>query len=888
MNLRPMLRHALAGLCLTLVTAPPAEARDAPEGGLTKLETALSSIDDDASAARKRLALRRVIRDAEEAIEASHDKPDRWPLLEFLFRVQQQLIEVDDDSKHRASMLDTCRELVKAPKEFAPLRLKADLLLSQIEQAKKAASAAERADALRPFVARYIGTPAGPEAIRTAILMATEFGNRRLIDDLRKSIDTHYAADREMILFQREHFQGEVFAAPLAGSLKRSDGKLMRFPMDVFGRSAIVLFWSREGEGMEHAKRLAEASKTLEGQLAGRLTILSCNLDELEDAGESIIRGLGVDWSCLHLPGGRENPFFQTYGGSDPYLLRLSATGQALVGAGGVRRHKEDGSANYESTVGSLMARPWTKLDYSSHLNAMAAGDFLVFDPEGGLDPRMPPELKAVPGSTTLERTTQGVPDEKLFAIQDCFVAPLKHQQLSIDEQMARYRMAEERCRKTIAEHPHAPDLWIVRNRLIVALMGLWKTEGKLTHLERAFVEAGTAMQAGCPAGCDVVARFCLARQAMRDPDANPAGIIDSFLADADGAKVGGPHLAAACMLALDAADRVRFEKYRESILGQHTDEPMMWLFTAFLLDRHHQYWMFQIPYTFGWIYNRREGYSITKGDPEEAHRMLKAELRFANGEPFRIPGDLTAEHTAIFFAAPAPWNSKRDDGLPPSPARGVIDVAPFVAARPDADVQIALAVLGEEAPAEKIKDRHQKDLPYALLTVPEGFDHPVVQRLGLLSVHAGLNGVLLDKTGRILIMISGLSPTSSRLGDSLGGMVRKGVARQDELKIQSMIENGQAESAKEIILALAPHQDPEAVDEKGRPIKHPEQSMSHLRARARVYMALKDWDKALADAEVICKRQSKMDADMSMRTESLNEAEALRDSIKEKMGANR
>ena len=44
--------------------------------------------------------------------------------------------------------------------------------------------------------------------------------------------------------------------------------------------------------------------------------------------------------------------------------------------------------------------------------------------------------------------------------------------------------------------------------------------------------------------------------------------------------------------------------------------------------------------------------------------------------------------------------------------------------------------------------------------------------------------------------------------------------------------------------------------------------------------MALKQWDKALADAEEVVQRQRGIDGGMSLRTAELDEAEQLRDSI--------
>ena len=81
--------------------------------------------------------------------------------------------------------------------------------------------------------------------------------------------------------------------------------------------------------------------------------------------------------------------------------------------------------------------------------------------------------------------------------------------------------------------------------------------------------------------------------------------------------------------------------------------------------------------------------------------------------------------------------------------------------------------------------------------------------------------------------------------------------------------------------MTLAPPYDPNAVDEKGRKLKKPEQHIAHVRARVRVFMALKDYDKALADAEEVYSRQYAADSGMSQRTMELDEAEKLRDEIR-------
>ncbi|MFM8594080.1 MAG: hypothetical protein ACKOCK_06795, partial [Chloroflexota bacterium] len=231
-----------AGWPASSVVAQDAVAAGSRES-VTELENALRAAKEGSSEARRRLAVKRVIRDAESLIESLAGSPDRFVALELLFSARQQLITLDDDSDHRKALLETCRELVKAPDELAELRLEADLLLSQAEIAKQGASSEARAKALRPFVERYVDTPAGAKVLRIAMLMALELGDTNLVNDLQDMIAERFAGDLDMISFQRDKLGGQVFGAPFVGTFERSDGKTVRFPMETLGRSALLVFW---------------------------------------------------------------------------------------------------------------------------------------------------------------------------------------------------------------------------------------------------------------------------------------------------------------------------------------------------------------------------------------------------------------------------------------------------------------------------------------------------------------------------------------------------------------------------------------------------------------------------------------------------------------------
>lgn len=891
-----VIRLGVVCIALAVLHPPLAAEPEAPDSGLEALEEALLSSEDGGSSARQRLAVRRVIRDAEKLLAGAGNQPERWSTLEFLFRAHQRLVALDDDSKYRDELIATCRELVKAPDEFAELRLEADLLLSQVEQAKRSDGSGDRSAALRKFVDRYVGTPAGPKALRTTMVMALEIGDTRLVNDLRQIIAENYSADLEMITFLRDHLGGQVFGVPFVGHFKRSDGKVACFPMDGLGHSSMVIFWSKEDpRAFQYIADLAAAQKADHERIDGRLDLISMNLDDLPDAGESIIRRLGADWPCLHFPGGRENPMYRAYARVDPLNMRVAPTGQVAMmmresspkpppltpeeleeTLKGIKP-TEDLKPQTESFRRTLI-RSWSRDDYALHLSALMAGDFLVFEPEGTLNPTLPPELKAAAKGdmvTPLERGGASVPEDTLVAIQESLIAPPQRYHSSVADIRAGYRKMHDLCRKAIQDHPDAPDLWIVRNRLIIAQLGLWKTDFDPSYFESAVAESRLAMEAGSPEGTDVIARFCLTRQALRAPDANPGQIIDDFVADQGGGSAPGPVFAVAALLALDVADEARYERFRSAILTDHTEYPSMWLFSSFLLSRYHDYWMFHVPFTAGWSFGRRMKNEMTKGSIEEAERMLKLELSTADGQAFRIPEDLEAEYTAILLAQPGPWRGNdREDPRPPSPSRILRNFPSYAMQRPDVDLRVAM--LGEaddQAVLEDLKIRNSEEQwDHPILRVPGGMSNPVIHRLGMLDENACV--VLVDKQGRILTnLTSDVGNVSSVFPDT--------VHLLDERLVMQALERGDVETAKQRIMSLAPPYDPEAVDEKGRKLPQPKFTIPHLRARAQVYMALEEWEEALADVELVLQAELGKAGGMSLRTRELDEAEALRDSIK-------
>ena len=864
---------ALAAMCL--ISNSAIAEQTIPTDEITALQTQLGETKTSSSSARKKLGIRRVIRECEGLLEKNATAPNRFEVLGVLYQAQQDQIKLDDSATNRRAFLATCRALLEAPNEYAALRLDADLLLSQAELAKQGADQKTRAEALKPLVQRYLGTDVETKVVRIALTMAIEMGDAGLIGYLRQIIAENFPGDMEMINYQRDKLAGQVFGVPFVGTFEGADGKTYRLPMDGMGKTTMLYFWSKENDGVQLLKDMLEGWEKVpaESDAAGRYQFISFNLDGLPDAGESILREVGVDWPALHLPGGRDNPIFKTYVRVDPKLMSMTPTGYAaMVMSGSTRPGK-----GWERSFQSGLARMWSNARYVGQLQALFAGDFLVIEPTGEFDPVAPPEWKAVLAadsqlSPKLKRSAQSVPAEKLAAIQACFVKPPVRYRLTSEEVRANYAKAETLCRQVIAEHANADDLWIVRNRLIVALMGRWKAEGKREHFDAALEQATAAIAAGYPEGTDIIARFCLTREALRKAESNLPGVIDSFV-NADGNKpMPASTHAIAAILALEIGERKLHEQYRRAFLDQYAQTPALWNATAFFMDRFQRYWLYHPPFTAGWTYGRRQGYFLNIGTPEDAKRSVQFELKTLEGETVRIPEDSEGKWTIVEFKANAQTNPH------------LHRYAAFAKDRPFEDIRLITADLSDDAAAAKeafakraeelVKRRQPADF-FETTLVPGGLDNPIVQQLGIINEDKVVNIAMIRPDGSIAAVLNGYSSNA----------MQNVIEYHDEKAVEDAIARGDLEEAKRIAFAHAPltQEPPPDAPRHWKPKKI---GTVHMRARAKVYAAMGEWELAKADAQIAYLAINSKAGHISMRTEDLEEIEALKDLIQSKLEA--
>ena len=874
-------------ICLSLLTltggaflASPASAQNnavpVPYDVISTLEAKRVEAGQAASSSRKKLAVRRVIREAESLVQKHSAAPNRYEVLSILFRSQQALVRLDNSSTNRKAFLTTCAILAKAPDEYAALRLDADLLLTQAEAARRGGDSHARSDALRPLVERYLDTEVEAKVIRIAMIMALELGNNELVNDLRDMISRRMPGDLDLINFQRDKLAGQVFGVPFIGTFPWGEGNTARFPMDFMGTTTAVYFWSKEENGLDDLKELAEAwkKKTSDSEVAaaGRFRFVSMNLDDLPDGGESILREHGLDWPALRMEGGQKNPVYQAYCRFHPRVLRISPTGYAAIYLTSSRD-----SRGYERNLQSWLARQWTRADYNSQLQSIYAGEFLVLDPSAPFDPAVPPEIKGgsskgLAENEKLKRTDASVPEKELKEIQACFMAPPARYLLPFDQAISRYEKADSLCRKAISSHPSAPDLWMVRNRRIAALLALWKLKGEYHYFSAATEEAKLMIDAEHPKGADVIARFCLARKSIRDENMDPKDLIQAF-APADGKKASAPEIAAASLLSLDVGERKLHEEYRRAYLDAYAEHPTMWTMTAFLLDRYHRYWMYHPPFVAGWTYGRRQGHFLAVGEPEDANRSLRFELENLDGERVRFPKPGEDKWTIVSFASSA------------QQSHYLARYGKFVEERPVDDVNLITAVLDEDVNATReVLEAKKTPDPFPTMHLPDGIRNPVVRKLGITLDGEDVepnrrtpNLLLLRPDGSIALSLSGA--TMKNMKDNV---IQNAIETHDEKMVNDALSRGDIEEAKRLAFAHAPVEQVPPPDAP-RNWKPKKISNSHLRSRAKVYLAMGELDSASKDAEELYLATKQKSGYMSMRTDEFTEAEALRETIRKK-----
>ena len=685
-----------------------------------------------------------MVRDAEHLLESYPDAPNRYRVLGIMLQTQKLLLTLESSDRNREALFDICERLMKAPDDYADLRLEADLLLSERELSLKNADVKTRTEALAELLQRYRDTPGEAKSLMIASQIAPKLDAVELVKQITRTLDERFAGDLDVIQWRRGRRDYSYFPVVFTGTFNRTDGVSLTFPIDGIGHTCLIYFWSKETPDIEtHMTTVKE----LQARFPEQLDVFSFNLDELPDAGEKILRTMGLDWTAMRLPGGRKSQTYRVFPTRDPIGVRVNAHGHAFLL-----------SPHTESTP---MEQNFDDMRYLSQLQSLVVGDFLVATAD--------PDNKTV-------RTAESVPTETIDAIQACFIAAPLRYRLTRAEALANYEKAEELCRDAITQYPKAPDLWLVRNRRIIALVGMWKLAIEPKHLEAAAEAARAALAANPPRGADVAPRFCLAKQSLRQDDSIPEQVL-SALIEATGAtgatNAPASAYAAAAILAMDVSSRELHDKYRKILLNKDNSDPAVWPVVSFLRDQNHRYRLFKPNLYFPPTLARR----IERADLRRnagvveptlfAGGPLQAEFKTTTGGIVKLPQATDRKLTMIMFVEP-PADAEADlptliNGKTTEDARGNKKEVPGLMQRAfvladdhSGKVKVIAAFLTDDA--NRVQSLMKKnEWPCQAVIVPGGLTNPLVRRLGILSADRVPNIALVRPDGTIVWTLSGI-----------------------------------------------------------------------------------------------------------------------------------
>lgn len=817
----------LITLCLFSHAAPTPLA-SIPETEITALQEQLATGMRGTSSVEIRRACKGVVRQAQVLIEAVPEAPNRFAVLSTLFEAQKRLLSLEATERNREAIFQTCEKLLQAPDDYAENRFEADMLLSEKKLAEAEATVAERVAALEDMLAKYRGTPAEWKSLVIGSLIATKLLDFDLEQTIHNTMTERFAGDHNVIEFRWKQANVSRLEAVFSGTYQRIDGASIMFPYDLMGHQYLVAFWSKYDKGFEtFLKKVKDQRK----RFPGRFEVFSFNVDQLPDAGAGLLRQAGLDCIPLVLPGGRENSAYRAYAGADCVVMLVNGQGQTRIQRESPIPWPEPTPAHGKipASDGPGIGLFLDNERYLAQLRSLFIGDFLVADTE----------------------QIEQVAKDTLAAIQACFTPPPLRYRLTPENSLANYRKAEGLCSAAIEAHADIPDIWVARNRRIIALLGLWNLSGEAKHLEAAVREAETVLAADPPPGADIVARFCLATAALRAGDVDPEKLLARFVEDAGGEQAPETALAAAAILALEAGARTPYDNYRRQLLSFEGDgDPTVWPVLAFLRDKQHQYRIFHAsPGGFG--YGRPQKYAFRHmisglADPTyKDRRLLAAEFANLDGGKLRLLEDTKGTMLGLIFIEPPAETVTRDNLMK--------EVNSFVKQYKSLDVNVVVVFLSDTVDTAQtlIGD---ETLDYQPVWLPGGLSNPLVRKLGILSADRVPNPFLLRPDGTIAWSVSGLSykAFSSHPGYPISIAIGNNIEKiRSDTAFEALEKGNFTLAIKEFEeYQPSPHRDYWTAD--------------RLQGQALAYMGLEDWEEALTQIDAAI-QQRKIDFKVGM-----------------------
>ena len=818
------------------------------------------------SVTSRRRALKNIVRGAERLIDRKPEAPNRFDVLAIILDSHKLMLGIENTEETRQDLFEVCEAISAAPDEYAFHRLEADMLLMERQMTATNADLEQRAEGLSEIIRSYRGTPAEAKSLMMTALIAPKLEAFGLQKEIIALMDERFPHDHEVIEFRRKNMGFTSMDALLKASFTRTDGKVFHFPYDRTGYPCLLVFWSQTAPG---SRALLEQVKEQQTLYPDRFDIYSFNLDDLPDAGQSILKEVGLQCHAMRLPGGRDSQVYRSFARMDPVAIPVNEFGYLTLRPASARyklhgwpNKPKDGSAD-----GYKYPAPHpTAHRFLAQVQSIVIGDFLV-----------PLTLGDV---------------EWLKPVNDCFPAAPFRYRISVEEALGNYRKAESLCRGLLKEKSGDPDIWKVRNAMIVALLGQWKMSGDPGFLDKAADVAREALTSSSSVEAATIPRYCLTRQAMRLDPENGKAMLDEFISSLGANEAPPIALAAATILALELHDPELYRHYVQRFTSAPHEDPALWELFSVVTSRYHAYQLFKGKAYFSQTAGRtvskgsERGYIINHGFERMNSRLPDITLKTLDGGTLTLPDANKGKITLLMFveppATPGEPFPREINGVPAEGKRrespGLMQYAFQVAEKHIYnEVEVVAVFLTDDK--DRIQELlQQRPWPCTIAMAPGGLANPMVRKLGVLSADVLPNIYLLRRNGTVAWRAPGLmyNHGMNRTFPHFLAM-RVQIELLDVARAYDALAAGDFEQAKHIFSGpFEPWRD-ERYNWSG----------PRFHGRALAHYGLKDWEAGLADIEHAIAEHGKQRFNHApdKPCASMTEMQRVRTALLEKLG---
>jgi len=835
---------------------------------IQNLQDDLSATLEIESTIQRRKAFKNIVRHGLSLIKKHPLSDNRFAVLGIIFQCQKELLILQNSKRNQEAIISTARDLLAAPDDYAESRLEADVLLMQWQLDSKGATEYQRALRLAKLADKYRDTPAEIDSLIVAAEIVFNLGHAELLKEFRRTLSTKFTGSPKAIGFLQERFAYKSSSLLFRGRFKDANGETLVLPIDRAGHVYLSCFWSNDTPGVK--EKLMEINE-LQKKYNDRFEVLSFNLDELPDAGQSYLKSLDLDFRALHLPDGKNNKLFRSCSSNKDFLIRvINANGYIILTPIG-STYRTYGRL---TDIDEYMVITLENDRFLSLTQTARIGDFLVIDPFEPFVPAFPPELKTFSKNTgqmngvKVNWAPNDIPADALTAIQECFIPPPMRYRLTKQQALDNYNRAAKLCQQAIKQYPNSENLWVVYNRRIIALLGCWNLSGDAEYLRDAVKAANTVLGMSIPVKAQIVAKFCLVKKALRNEEAEPESLISDFIKSQGDSNAGGASIGAAVVLSLDAGSPALFPKYRDKLLDDHMDNPRLWSLTAYFFNKFTVSKFFRGNY-YGSDVRVFHGFREWQKDTELRPRKFLMKLKNLKGETIDFPdGQTDKSNAVVFMDLPSDQES----------AKIQIDMVKLLETYANAHIHknldVTLAFVSADPDSVQALVKKNGWNASRIAFVPDGLRNPHVLRLGIFLPAKRPNTFMVAHDETIIWSMSGMYQMSAGT-NAVPATIKEKTQLHDLSVGNDALQKGDFQKALKIFEGSFP---PDA--RKPSYIKN-----AQLTGKSKAYKGLKNFKEAIGGYNNIVQAHTKHSSRSYCICQSLSTKLLLRADILESLG---